>query len=68
MSEIGTYELRSTYKRHGFKIGFVLSRSKACQSVTREPEMVDESCKKDMFQLAQIVIFLSKPHFPSVIG
>lgn len=56
MSEIGTYELHSTYKRHGFKTRFVLSRSKACQSMTQELEMVDESFKKNMFQLARILI------------
>lgn len=68
MSQIGTYELHSTYERHGFKTRFVLSRSKACQSMTQELEMVDESFKKNMFQLARILIFLGKSHFPSVIG
>lgn len=68
MSEIGTYELHSTYERHGFKTRFVLSRPKACQSMTQELEMVDESFKKNMFQLARILIFLGKSHFPSVIG
>lgn len=65
MSEIGTYELHNTYEAHGFKTKFVLSRPKACQSMTQELEMLDESFKKNMFQL---LIFLGKSHFPSVIG
>lgn len=30
--------------------------------------MVDEIFKKNIFQLARILIFLGKSHFPSVIG
>lgn len=43
MLEIGTYELHSTYDRRGFKTRFILPRRKACQSMTQELEMVDES-------------------------
>lgn len=38
--------IHSTYERHGFNIRFVLSRPKACQTMTQELEMVDESFKK----------------------
>lgn len=60
--------IHSTYERHSFSIRFVLSRPKACQTMTQELEMVDESFKKNMFQLARILNFLGKSHFPSVIG